>query len=288
MSFILDALRKAEADRDRGRMPDVSTSSLAVPPQVGPGSQVRAAARSGRVWVWGALVLACVAGGVMGAWWMRGVSADGQGAPGGEGRQGAPGERLPRHSVPRNDVTPPELRMPRNDVTPPELQVARNAVNSPDQPVPRNDAQAPKVPGVPDASRPSLRGLNDQSPSLRGTNDQSSSSRVPNDQSPSLRGPSDQGTSLRGPNGPKQSPSAPAKPLPHTQLPTDAQRALSTLQFNGLMHSEQRSARMLIVNGQVLREGDVLTAGIRILEIKPRALVLRAQDLTYEWPLPSP
>ena len=189
MSFILDALRKAEADRDRGRVPDVSTSSLALPPQVGPGSQVRAAARSGRVWVWGALVLACVAGGVMGAWWMRGVSADGQGAPGvqgGEGGQGAPGERLPRHSVPRNDGPTPEvLPVPRNDVNSLELQVPRNVVNPPDRPVPRNDAQAPKVPGVPDASRPSVRGLNDQSTSSRG--------------------PSDQGTSLRGPNGPKQS-----------------------------------------------------------------------------------
>ena len=260
MSFILDALRKAEADRDRGRVPDVNTSSLALPPQVGPGSQVRAAARSSRVWIWVAVVLACVAGGVLGAWWMRGVSADvrggqggegSQGAPGGEGRQGASGERLPRHSVPRNDVNSPEVLVPRNDVNSPGLPLARNDVNLPDRPVPRNDATTHVNP------------------------------------EPSSRGPSDQGSSLRGPNGPKQSPTPATKPLPHTQLPADSQRVLSALQFNGLMHSEQRSARMVIVNGQVLREGDALASGLRILEIKPQSMVLRFQDQSYEWPLPA-
>lgn len=262
MSFILDALRKAEADRDRGRVPDVNTPSLALPPQVGPGSQVRAAARLSRVWIWVAVVLACVAGGVMGAWWMRGVSSDGQGTPGGEGRQGASGERLPRHSVPRNDVNSPEVLVPRNDGPTPEvLPVPRNDVNSPDRPVARNDA-TPHVNPEP-------------------------SSRVPSDQGSSLRGPNDQGSSLRGPNGPKQSPPPATKPLPHTQLPADSQRVLSALQFNGLMHSEQRSARMVIVNGQVLREGDALASGLRILEIKPQSMVLRFQDQSYEWPLPA-
>ena len=251
MSFILDALRKAEADRDRGRVPDVNTSSLALPPQVGPGSQVRAAARSSRVWIWVAVVLACVAGGVLGAWWMRGVSSDVRGGQGGEGSQGAPGERLPRHSVPRNDVNLPDSPAARNDVNPPNLPVPRNDVNSPGLPLTRNDATPPVNP------------------------------------EPSSRGPSDQGTSLRGPNGPKQSPPPTAKPLPYTQLPADSQRVLSALQFNGLMHSEQRSARMVIVNGQVLREGDALASGLRILEIKPQSLVLRFQDQSYVWPLPA-
>jgi predicted transcriptional regulator len=45
---------------------------------------------------------------------------------------------------------------------------------------------------------------------------------------------------------------------------------------------------MLIINGQVVREGDSPAAGIKILEIRPRSVVLGVQDQTYEWPLPTP
>jgi len=222
MSFILDALRKAEVDRDRGRGSDLGglpaassplPSARPVPPQVGPGSQVRAAAKGGRWGIMAAAVAACVLGAVAGAWWMRPVVTQAQ------------DDGLPRRSAPRND-------------------------------------------GPLEASAPSLRGP--QGPT------QSSSSPAP---------------SLRGPQGPKQSSSAsanPPQPWPHTQLPAEAQRTLSTWQVNGSMHSPQRSARMLIINGQVVREGDSPAAGIKILEIRPRSVVLGVQDQTYEWPLPTP
>ena len=205
MSFILDALRKAEVDRDRGRGSDLGglpaassplPSARPVPPQVGPGSQVRAAAKGGRWGIIAAAVAACVLGAVAGAWWMRPVVTQAQ------------DDGLPRRSAPRND-------------RPIEAQAA----------------------------------------------------------------------SLRDPQGPTQSSSAsanPPQPWPHSQLPPEAQRTLATWQVNGSMHSPQRSARMLIINGQVVREGDSPAAGIKILEIRPRSVVLGVQDQTYEWPLPTP
>ena len=222
MSFILDALRKAEVDRDRGRGSDLGglpaassplPSARPVPPQVGPGSQVRAAAKGGRWGIIAAAVAACVLGAVAGAWWMRPVVTQAQ------------DDGLPRRSAPRND-----------------------------------------------------RPIEAQAASLRDPQGPTQSSSAPS-------------PSLRDPQGPTQSSSAsanPPQPWPHTQLPTEAQRTLATWQVNGSMHSPQRSARMLIINGQVVREGDSPAAGIKILEIRPRSVVLGVQDQTYEWPLPTP
>ena len=68
--------------------------------------------------------------------------------------------------------------------------------------------------------------------------------------------------------------------LPHRTV-------LQNVAFGLEVRGEQRSARMVIVNGQVLREGDALASGLRILEIKPQSMVLRFQDQSYEWPLPA-
>jgi general secretion pathway protein B len=239
MSFILDALRKAEVDRDRGRGSDLGglpaassplPSARPVPPQVGPGSQVRAVAKGGRWGIIAAAVAACVLGAVAGAWWMRPVVTQAQ------------DDGLPRRSAPRND---------------PPLEAPAPSLRGPQGPTQSSSSPAP---------------------SLRDPQGPTQSSSAPS-------------PSLRDPQGSKQSSSAsanPPQPWPHSQLPPEAQRTLATWQVNGSMHSPQRSARMLIINGQVVREGDSPAAGIKILEIRPRSVVLGVQDQTYEWPLPTP
>ena len=253
MSYILDALRKADAERERGRVPDLGTLPPSTPPRVGPGAQVRVAAgRSWRGLVLAALVVGWIGGAV--AWWaMRG---------------GAGVDVLQDVATiaPRNEVKAEDARLPRREV-------------------PRND-RADAAPRR-DVSDPAPRP--DEVPSLRGPQGPKQYSATATATSTTTATATD--PDARSPQGPKPSPaSAPTPRLgaSWSAPPADVQRTLSSLPVSGSMHSPQRSARMLIVQGQVLREGDSLGPGIKILEIRPRSVVLGVQDQIYEWLLPTP
>lgn len=252
MSYILDALRKADAERERGRVPDLGTLPPSTPPRVGPGAQVRVAAgRSWRGLVLAALVVGWIGGAV--AWWaMRGAGVElpqdvATIAPRNEVK--AEDERLPRREAPRNDGSD---AAPRHDVSDPAPR--------PDEVPPLRDPQGPKQPSATTAatSTTNATATDPDTRSLQGSKPSPASAFTPR-----------LGASWSAP-------------------PADVQRTLSSLQVSGSMHSPQRSARMLIVQGQVLREGDPLATGIKILEIRPRSVVLGVQDQTYEWLLPTP
>jgi general secretion pathway protein B len=71
-------------------------------------------------------------------------------------------------------------------------------------------------------------------------------------------------------------PSAAVAPLA-TGLPPDAPK----LAITGGVYSANRSQRMLIVNGQVVNEGADLGAGVVVEEIKPKSAVLRFRGGRY-------
>ncbi|MFO0123741.1 MAG: general secretion pathway protein GspB, partial [Inhella sp.] len=49
------------------------------------------------------------------------------------------------------------------------------------------------------------------------------------------------------------------------------------LAVSGAMHSPDPASRLLIVNGQVAREGDTLAPGVVLQEIQPRSALLLVQ-----------
>ena len=49
---------------------------------------------------------------------------------------------------------------------------------------------------------------------------------------------------------------------------------LPPLVAGGTIHSSQREQRMVILDGQVLREGEALGADVRVLSIEPQGVVL--------------
>ena len=53
------------------------------------------------------------------------------------------------------------------------------------------------------------------------------------------------------------------------ELPDDVRRTVPTLAIGGSVFSPQPAARMVIVNGQVFREGDSLAAGLKLEQIRP-------------------
>jgi general secretion pathway protein B len=80
------------------------------------------------------------------------------------------------------------------------------------------------------------------------------------------------------PARPAPPPAAPAPPPPPVAgLPADAPK----LVVSGGVYSADRNQRMLIVNGQVYKEGADLGSGVQLEQIKPNAAVLRFRGARY-------
>jgi general secretion pathway protein B len=76
---------------------------------------------------------------------------------------------------------------------------------------------------------------------------------------------------------------AAAPPLPRmSDLPEDLRRQVPTLTFGGSVHSPMPAQRMVIFNGQVLREGDTVAEGLTVEEIRAKSAVLRIRGQRFE------
>lgn len=70
-----------------------------------------------------------------------------------------------------------------------------------------------------------------------------------------------------------RSPAPPAPPL-FKDLPEAQRRQLPALTVGGSMYSDTPANRLLILNGQLLREGDVLAPGLSLESIRLKEAVL--------------
>jgi general secretion pathway protein B len=66
------------------------------------------------------------------------------------------------------------------------------------------------------------------------------------------------------------------------RLPEDIKRQLPPLNVGGSMHSTDASQRMLIVNGQVVREGQAVAPDLVLERVKLRSAVLRFREHRFE------
>jgi general secretion pathway protein B len=80
-------------------------------------------------------------------------------------------------------------------------------------------------------------------------------------------------------------PVAAEKPMRFSELPLDEQRQLPALVPSGSVWSEQASARFVVLNGQVTREGDTVAPGLVLERIQPKAAWLRWRGRLIEVPL---
>ncbi|WP_234414006.1 general secretion pathway protein GspB, partial [Ideonella sp. A 288] len=90
------------------------------------------------------------------------------------------------------------------------------------------------------------------------------------------------------PTGPVAATASAAAPRPivaREALPDDVRRRLPELRIGGSMHSPVPANRLLIVDGQVVREGDTVAPGLVIEQIRPRSAVFRFGTHRYEVPL---
>ncbi len=207
MSYILDALRRADAERERGGVPGLHTQTMAEP-----GDEAEAAprARGLKPWHWLAIGLA---GGlaVAIAWSWRG------------------------------EEPPPPVAVLPPAPPPPALPAAP-------APAPVAVAEAPAAPAGPVAIAP-MRAA----PAAPAAPAASSATAAPIRRIGSL-----------------------------AELPPELRSGLPALAFGGSIYSGTPANRLLIVNGQLMHEGESLAAGVTLEQIKPKAAVLVIRGQRFE------
>jgi general secretion pathway protein B len=213
MSYILDALRRSQAERERGQVPGLHAQPAAAESPAGP-------ARALPRWALPAAALALL--GTLGLllWWTRPqpavVVVAAPPAP-------APAAALPQ--VVSAPVPPP--------VVPPVVAavVTRPAPASAAAPAPVASAPAPVVVAAPAPAPPAPR------------------------------------------------------PVPLAQLSPEQRNALPPLVLSGSIWSDNAASRFVMINGQVVREGDTAAPGVVLERIQPKSAVLRWREMRIELPL---
>ena len=249
MSYILDALRRAQAERGRGAVPGLHTPVLPAPGTSPPGPP--RAAIPGWLAVTGVAAVAALAAGA--AWWALQPPA----VP---VHQGAGPVPLP---VPR-EVAVATTPLPSPTPAPPPVSVPEPALAVPTAPGP--------------AARPSAQGV---VPRAAGTAPQRGTPPPP-DRKPAQAPPAASASpppSAPPPHGAVAAPTgtifAPA------DLPDAVRTQLPVLQISGATYSSNPEYRMAIVNGQVLHEGDPAAPGLLLEKIEPGRTVWSFQGYRY-------
>jgi general secretion pathway protein B len=335
MSLILDALRRADADRERERaaVPGLHDQLPVMNDVHGPDPVVAEASR--RRWHWALVPVVAVASAALGWWWLQPgpplapavAAARGPAGPAAESPGAAPPADPAAAAVPpaaaaaaavppagagAADTPPATAAGPTATpaaptaapAAPPATPLAA-AASVPLAPLPALLPQPAPPPSLkPDPAAPPLQ------PQLPGSSERPAPAvrqeRPPRPPPAAAPPASPRAPAAAGPGGtpgaapgaaqraaPRAAPGAPAPaepaPLPAlSALPDHLRRELPALVVNGAVYSPQAASRMLVVNGQVLREGQGVAgpaAGTLTLEqIGPKSAVLSYKGQRFELP----
>lgn len=309
MSYVLDALRKADAERERGTVPTLlsqpeSSIDIDLPPRWRPSPVLLGAmAALGLV----------AAGGV--AWTLMAqapsapIRADAPTlasiptdtpaqAPTQAPIQGeAPGPAPVRPEAPATTVAQAEAPGPRPAPAVAQAQRVRPqpepaAIETPapkppaaaarvERPAPRlAPAAAPPMPGAERAERAAmaaagrerLRAAPAGVPTAAAAPTAiAAASPAP---APAATEPTPTPTDVAAASATAGTAAAPNRPVALAQLPASVRSELPALTVGGSMYSEEPAARLVILNGQPYRERDVVVPGLTLELIQPRAAIL--------------
>lgn len=275
MSFILEALKKADAERDRGAVPDLHAQAMLPEAAFEDDPTGR-----GRPWLWliAGVGLALIAGV---AWQWLGSDA-------------------PAAETIATPVAPVALPAAAVSVAPAQVPAATLP------PAAGGDASR-QVPDATHEATPAHPAAKAPAPARAGTPGKKSdtaeserSAKVPaiprNEGAPP---PSKPGAAVarKGAAKPAPVPKATAKastppaavaaervPL-FAELPDDVRRQVPALKLGGLVYSAAPASRMVLVNGDVQREGSTVAPGLTLERINPKSAVFALRGQRFEVPL---
>lgn len=260
MSYILDALKRADAERERGAVPGLHAqpAAMALPEEPASGPLPP--------WAWGVGGLVTALLGVL-AWSVW----HGDEAPAASNRPAmvaqGPGEPAPRagptvqaEALPGGD-TDDQRPMPRD--------LPRAAEDSP----PAATAQRPDEKAASDRKTPQRAAMGPAA----GT---------PVRPTPHPPQGHDTAAASAAPTMASAAATAEARTTSsrvHTlsELPDHVRRSLPPLVIGGAMYSDNPGSRMLVINSQLFHEGDKLGQDLTLEEIKLKSAVLRYKDWRY-------
>lgn len=261
MSYILEALKKAEADRERGRgaVPGLQAQTAA------PGSDMAVAATIPWRWLGGGAALAF---GAVLAW-----NFGRPDAPPATPMAPAPVEQLAQGQPSSKPVPAP----PAPPVNPPAAPPAN----------PVGTALAPlEPPASPERNAASEAAVAVAAETLPKPPLPAATARVRAVKPPPVTtvapaAPAEPASRVR-----KLAPPQPAERPPSlANLPEELRRQVPPIGIGGSVYSALPANRMLIVNGQVLREGGTVAAGLQLEQIGPKAAVFSIHGQRFEVPL---
>jgi general secretion pathway protein B len=259
MSYILEALRRAESERERKRHGVPGLHAQPMPA----GSPDDLSERRGRPWLW--VVIGLSVGVLLMLLW----------------RAWSPEPLLDEAMLARapvaGSVTPQEP-----SAAPPAATQAPSTSTAPAS-APASTPAAPphaKTAPTPDKARPTLsKGATAAThPAPAGASGPRASTPA---QTPPAEAPR---TAAPAPDGAAPRPAPIPEPRLRTlaELPEDLRRSVPALTFGGSVFSETPAQRMVIFNGQVMREGDAVTDELQLEQIRPRSAVMRMRGQRFE------
>jgi general secretion pathway protein B len=227
MSYILDALRKADAERERGHVPGIHAQPMFA------GAPGASAPRAARPWKWIAAALLALLVGVL-LWSLL----RGRGEP-----AGVPSPATP--PAPAAVATAPaSVAVPQRSWAEPAPAAPALAATQDVKPAPTPAAaSAPKLAAVRPVAGPKV------------------------DAKAAASGAASAAASAPGAAGE-------ARIYALKELPDEIRGQLPALAIGGSMYSSTPADRILIINGQVLHEGDRITPDLQLQQIKLKAAVL--------------
>jgi len=251
MSYILDALKKADREREQGQVPGLNA-------QPAHGTDAEAAAPSSGLppMVWAGVGMALTLVGLL-AWQHWPVTS-----PAREATQTAPGDGQAAATTPAGRE---------------RLAVAPMAAGA----TPRPTQRPAPSPTTDDGVRMQVDGAGE-----RGSRAAQPVLSVPGPGRANATGLSPQATAREPATTTTEAQAAPARStgsLPQlSDLPESFRRDMPALQVGGAMYSPNAAQRMLVLNGQVFHEGDHPENGLKLEEIRLKSAVMSFRGQRFE------
>lgn len=276
MSYILDALRRADSERERGAIPGIHAQAapLLSDEEAGP-SRISP-------WVWAgaaAALIAVLAGALV--WSLSRPEA----APARAVAQ-APAAALPTGPG-RNDGAPALPALPPAAALPDAAPLGGAAAN----PIaaPSANAAAPALPAGP-AVAVAKPGLVARAAQAAGSAAAGLAARAPANPAAARRpaSPASAALAARTEAVRAAAASSAGEPVPpprlyaQHELPEEIRRGVPALVVNGSVFSKNPADRFLIINGQIVHEKEVVAPDVVLEQIKLRAAVLATKGYRFE------